>query len=52
MAFFILRETARAGFWVFPKSCFLAEAWRNFRLIDEQLHYMLSVRVQIRFKPP
>ncbi|MBU0705274.1 MAG: hypothetical protein KKC18_15600, partial [Chloroflexi bacterium] len=30
----------------------LLEAWRNFRLIDEQLHHMLSVRVQIRFKPP
>ncbi len=30
----------------------LLEAWRNFRLTDEQLHQMLSVRVQIRFKPP
>ncbi len=30
----------------------LLEAWRNFRLTDEQLHHMLSVRVQIRFKPP
>ncbi|RLC74380.1 MAG: hypothetical protein DRJ03_17950 [Chloroflexi bacterium] len=30
----------------------LPGAWRNLRLIDEQLHHMLSVRVQIRFKPP
>jgi hypothetical protein len=30
----------------------LLEAWRNFRLTDEQLHHMLSVRIQIRFKPP
>ncbi len=30
----------------------LLEAWRNFRLTDEQLHHMLSVHVQIRFKPP
>ena len=30
----------------------LLEAWRNFRLTDEQLHHILSVRVQIRFKPP
>jgi hypothetical protein len=30
----------------------LLEAWRNFRLTDEQLHLMLSVRIQIRFKPP
>jgi hypothetical protein len=30
----------------------LLEAWRNFRLTDEQLHRMLFVRVQIRFLPP
>ena len=30
----------------------LLEAWRNFHLTDEQLHRMLSVRIQIRFKPP
>ena len=30
----------------------LLEAWRNFRLTNEQLHHMLSVRAQIRFKPP
>jgi hypothetical protein len=30
----------------------LLEAWRNLRLTDEQLHLMLSVRVQIRFLPP
>jgi hypothetical protein len=30
----------------------LLEAWRNFHLTDEQLHHMLSVRIQIRFKPP
>ena len=30
----------------------LLEAWRIFRLSDQQLHHMLSVRVQIRFKPP
>lgn len=30
----------------------LLEAWRNFRLTHEQLDQMLSVRVQIRFKPP
>jgi hypothetical protein len=30
----------------------LLEAWRNFRLTDEHLHNMFSVRIQIRFKPP
>jgi hypothetical protein len=30
----------------------LLEAWRNFCLTDEQLHHMLSVRIQIRFNPP
>jgi hypothetical protein len=30
----------------------LLEAWRNLRLSQEHLHRMLSVRVQIRFKPP
>jgi len=30
----------------------LLEAWRNFHLTDEQLHHMLSVRIQIRFEPP
>jgi hypothetical protein len=30
----------------------LLESWRNFRLTAEQLHHILSVRIQIRFNPP
>ena len=30
----------------------LLEAWRNFRLTDEQLRHILSMRIQIRFHPP
>jgi len=35
-----------------PVAFRLLEAWRNFHLTDEQLHHVLSVRIQIRFEPP